>query len=102
MNDGSGNSIVLDMFNYSTKNNSLRSKGNIEMTDKYENRYFFDDIFIDVQKKRMAGSNLKLKFKKDTFGNIENDPRLAGNSAVITESKSYIEGGVFTTCKKKR
>ena len=101
MNDGSGNSILLDMFNYSTKNKSLRSKGYIEMTDKYENKYFFDDIFIDVKKKRMAGSNLKLKFKKDTFGNIENDPRLVANSAVITENKSYIEGGVFTTCKKR-
>jgi LPS-assembly protein len=101
MNDGSGNSILLDMFNYSTKNKSLRSKGYIEMTDKYENKYFFDDIFIDVKKKRMAGSNLKLKFKKDTFGNVENDPRLVANSAVITENKSYIEGGVFTTCKKR-
>ena len=101
MNDGSGNSILLDMFNYSTKNKSLRSKGYIEITDKYENKYFFDDIFIDVKKKRMAGSNLKLKFKKDTFGNVENDPRLVANSAVITENKSYIEGGVFTTCKKR-
>ena len=101
MNDGYGNSIFLDMFNYSTKNKNLRSQGNIKITDKYENKYFFDDIFVDVNNKRMAGSNLKLKFKKDTFGNIENDPRLVANSAVITENKSYIEGGVFTTCKKK-
>ena len=101
INDGFGNSILLDMFSYSTKNKSLRSKGYIEMTDKYENKYYFDDIFVDVKRKRIAGSNLKLKFKKDTFGNIENDPRLAGNSAFITENKSYIEGGVFTTCKKK-
>ncbi len=101
MNDGLGNSILLDMFSYSTKNKSLRSKGYIKVTDKYENKYFFDDIFVDVKKKRMAGSNLKLKLKKDTFGDIENDPRLVGNSAVITENKSYIEGGVFTTCKKR-
>ena len=101
MNDGSGNSILLDMFSYFTKNKSLRSKGYIEVSDKYENKYFFDDIFVDVKKKRMAGSNLKLKFKKDTFGNVENDPRLVGNSAVITENKSYIDGGVFTTCKKR-
>jgi LPS-assembly protein len=101
MNDGYGNSILLDMFNYSTKNKNLRSQGNIKITDKYENKYFFNDIFIDVKNKRMAGSNLKLKFKKDTFGDIENDPRLVANSAVITENKSYIEGGVFTTCKKK-
>jgi len=101
MNDGYGNSVLLDMFNYSTKNKNLRSQGYIKLTDKYENKYFFDDIFIDVKNKKMAGSNLKLKFKKDTFGNIENDPRLAANSAVITENKSYIEGGVFTTCKKR-
>ena len=101
MNDGLGNSILLDMFSYSTKNKSLRSKGYIEMTDKHENKYFFDDIFVDIKKKRIAGSNLKLKFKKNTFENIENDPRLVGNSAVITENKSYIEGGVFTTCKKR-
>ena len=35
MNDGSGNSILLDMFNYSTKNKSLKSKGYIKMIDKY-------------------------------------------------------------------
>jgi len=101
MNDGYGNSILLDMFNYSTKNKNLRSQGNIKITDKYENKYFFNDIFVDIKNKRMAGSNLILKFKKDTFGNIENDPRLVANSAVITENKSYIEGGVFTTCKKR-
>ena len=60
------------------------------MTDKYNNDYFFDDIFIDVNEKRIAGSNLKMKFNKNTFGNIENDPRLAGNSAVINENNSYI------------
>jgi len=64
MNDGYGNSVLLDMFNYSTKNKSLRSKGYIKMTDKLENKYFFDDIFIDVEKKRMAGSNVKIKFNK--------------------------------------
>ena len=51
MNDGSGNSILLDMFSYFTKNKSLRSKGYIEMTDKYENKYYFDDIFVDVKEK---------------------------------------------------
>ena len=101
MNDGFGNSVLLNMFSYSTKNGSLRSKGYVKVTDKYENKYFFDDIFIDIKRKKMAGSNLKLKFKKDLFGNFENDPRLVGNSAVITENKSYIEGGVFTTCKQK-
>jgi len=101
MNDGYGNSILVDMFTYSTKNKNLKSQGHIKITDKYKNKYFFDDIFIDVKNKRMAGSNLKLKFKKDTFGNIENDPRLVANSAVITENKSFIEGGVFTTCKKR-
>ena len=49
MNDGYGNSILLDMFNYSTKNKNLRSQGHIKITDKYENKYFFDDIFIDVK-----------------------------------------------------
>ena len=42
MNDGYGNSILLDMFSYSTKNKNLRSKGNIKITDKYENKYFFE------------------------------------------------------------
>ena len=44
MNDGLGNSIILDMFNYSTKNKSLRSKGQIKMTDKYNNDYFFVEL----------------------------------------------------------
>ena len=101
MKDGFGNSIFLDMFNYSTKNKSLRSKGNIKVIDEYKNKYFFDDIFLDAEGKRMAGSNLKMKFKKDTFGNVENDPRLVGKSVIITEDKSYIDGGVFTTCKKR-
>ena len=101
MNDKSGNSILMDMFNYSIKNKNLRSKGNIEITDKEKNKYYFDDIFVEVEKKRMAGSNVKIKFNKNIFGNIENDPRLVGTSAVITENKSYIDNGVFTTCKKR-
>ena len=97
--DKSGNSILLDMFNYSLIDEKLRSKGYIKITDKYKNKYFFDDVMIDVKENRMAGSNLKVKFNKSTFGNIENDPRLVANSAVITENKSYIEKGIFTTCK---
>jgi LPS-assembly protein len=101
MNDKHGNSILLDMFRFYVKNKNLRSKGNVEIIDKEKNKYFFDDIFIDFENERMAGSNVKIQLNKNTFGNIENDPRLAGNSAVITENKSYIEGGVFTTCKKR-
>ena len=100
--DKSGNSILLDMFNYSLIDEKLRSKGYIKITDKYKNKYFFDDVMIDVKENRMAGSNLKVKFNKSTFGNIENDPRLVANSAVITENKSYIEKGIFTTCKKRK
>jgi LPS-assembly protein len=101
MNDKSGNSALLDMFRYYVKNKYLRSKGNIEINDKEKNKYFFDDVFIDFEKERMAGSNVKIKFNNNIFGNTENDPRLVGNSAVITKNKSYIEGGVFTTCKKR-
>ena len=100
--DNFGNLILLDSFNYSTLNKDLKSKGYIEITDKLKNKYFFDTIYIDVDKKRMAGSNLKINFENNTFGNAENDPRLVANSAVITENKSFIENGIFTTCKKKK
>ena len=62
--DKFGNSILMDKFYYSVKNKNLRSKGNIEITDEEKNKYFFDDIFVDFEKERMAGSNVKVVFNK--------------------------------------
>ena len=86
--DNLGNSILLDVFKYSVKDKHLRSKGYVEITDNSKNKYFFDDVFIDIGKNKIAGTNIKIKFNKDLFGNTENDPRLVANYAIITENKS--------------
>ena len=61
MSDKSGNLILLDMFRYYVKNKNLRSKGNIKITDKEKNKYYFDDIFIDFEKKKNGWIKCKNK-----------------------------------------
>ena len=98
--DKEGNKLSLNNFVYHTQNYSLRSKGKIQMIDTLNNNYFFKDIFVDIKNNKFAGSDLNIIFNKGTFDNENNDPRLVASSAVVSENKTIIQKGIFTTCKR--
>ena len=97
-----GNKIELEKFKYSNFSKNLRSQGKIKITDKLDNHYYFDDILINIEEKSIAGSNLKIRFNKNSFGNKENDPRLVAKSAIIQNENILVKNGIFTTCKERK
>ena len=50
--DKDGNTILVDMFKYSTSTSIFFSKGNISVVDIKNNKYNFSEIYIDEKKKK--------------------------------------------------
>ena len=51
--DPNQNKITVDMFNYLTLKKMFFSKGNIEVLDSRENKYLFNEIYIDEAKNKI-------------------------------------------------
>ena len=100
--DIDGNNIVVDMFNYLTLKNMFFSKGEIEVTDKRNNKYLFSEIYIDEKNKKIVGSDIKAFFNEEGFkADKRNEPRFYANSATIAEDNTIFEKGVFTSCQNR-
>ena len=52
--------------------------------------------WILILESDFIAKNSKFYLKKDTFGNIENQPRLYGSSSTNTEDFLKVNKGVFT------
>ena len=101
--DTDGNLISVNMFEYLIEKNLFSSKGKIKIIDINKNKYFFEEMYIDTKNKKIIGSDIRASFVSEDIGGLsnENEPRLAANSAFISEEKSEFNKGIFTTCKKK-
>ena len=99
--DIDGNVIDVEMFEYNRDKNILFSKGNIRIKDIKKNSYKFSEIYIDENKRKIVGSDLRAFFNPDSLGADSNDPRIFGNTISISDEKSEIGKGVFTYCKLK-
>ena len=60
----------------------------------------FSSGFFNIGNSDFIAKNSKFYLKKDTFGNIENQPRLYGSSSTNTEDFLKVNKGVFTSCNK--
>ena len=100
--DKDGNTILVDMFNYSILNNIFFSKGNIEIKDLNNNIYNFSEIYIDENKKKIIGSDIKAFLNQpDISVNTDNNPRFFANTVSLSEKMNTFEKGVFTYCKNR-
>ena len=100
--DLAGNEIDVQMFNYLTPKNMFLSKGEIEITDIRNNKYQFSEIYIDEKNKKIVGSDIKSFINDESLKDDKrNEPRFYGNSATISEERTIIEKGVFTSCKMR-
>ncbi|MDB9795792.1 hypothetical protein OAB44_00115 [Pelagibacteraceae bacterium] len=102
--DGDNNKILVDMFNYSTLTNIFFSKGDIKVIDVYNNNYSFSEIYIDENKKKIIGSDVKAFLNQKNIGapSSENEPRFFANTFDLSESVNTFEKGIFTYCKNKK
>ena len=100
--DKDGNKITVDMFDYSTLTNIFFSKGNINVLDTNNNTYNFSEIYIDENKKKIIGSDIKAFLKDESFSvNSNNEPRLFANTMSLTKNVNTLEKGIFTYCKNR-
>jgi len=100
--DKDGNNIFVEMFSYTILNNIFFSKGNIKIKDINNNNYNFSEIYIDENKKKIIGSDIKVFLNNpDILIDPDNDPRFFANTMSLSNNINTFEKGVFTYCKQK-
>ena len=100
--DKDGNKVTVEMFEYSILTNIFFSKGNIKILDVNNNDYFFSEIYIDENKNKIIGSDIKAYLKQDNILiNSDNEPRFYANTMSLNEKTNTFEKGIFTYCKNK-
>ena len=101
--DPDGNLISVDMFEYLIKENLFSSRGKIIITDVNKNKYFFNEMYVDTKNKKIVGSDIRVSLNQENISGLvaENEPRLAANSAFISENRSEFINGILTTCKQR-
>ena len=100
--DNEGNNVSVEMFNYSVLTNIFFSKGNIKVKDINTNVYNFSEIYIDENKKKIIGSDIKAFLNQPNLAaNSDNDPRFFANTMSLSDKINTFEKGIFTYCKNK-
>ncbi len=93
----------LDEFNYSFKNQILKGK-NIVIVSNFDlpksDKFYFSNAIVDLNNKNFIAKDTKIEIHQDVFGNKENEPRLKGVSSRKDENITTLKKGVFTSCKE--
>ena len=96
--DNNGNKIEFSKFNLDL----IKKKAKVfdlNLTDINKNNFVLKEAFVDLKNGEIAGKDLKLFFDKSILGNVENDPRIFGNSVIDNKDQTIVNKGVFTSCK---
>ena len=98
INDKLSNIYKLeDKFKFNITKNILKSN-KASLIDKNQNKYFFDDIIINLNNNELVGNELKVEFEKSYFGNSDNHPLMRGRSAISNDEELRVYNAVFSTC----
>ena len=93
----------IGKFSYSLKNKILKGEKifvNTKYNLPFSDKYFFKSAIFDLKNQNYLAQNIDIEFKKDLFGNKNNDPRFKGISSSSKDGITTINKGVFTSCKK--
>jgi LPS-assembly protein len=98
-------SYELDEFVYYiddklVKGSNIKINSNIKVAVGETDHLKFKNGFFNLKDKTHKASTTNIKLRKDNFENPENDPRLVGVSSSSTKNKTFINKGVFTSCKQ--
>ena len=74
------------------------SSNKINVVDNKNNIYQFENAKIHLNKKEIVGKELRIDFEDGYFGNLDNDPKLKGKSAISNNKETKIYKTVFSTC----
>ncbi len=97
--DNENNNIQLASFKYFNQTEIVKGT-NIKLLDKEGNNYFTNEGMLKLKDYEMLGKDIQVYLRKDSFGNLENEPKLKGNSVYYKNDKTIISKGIFTSCKE--
>jgi len=93
----------IKKFSYSLKDKTLKGEKifvNTNYNQPFSDKYFFENSVFDLKNQNYIAQDINIEFKKDLFGNKNNDPRFKGISSSSKNGITTISKGVFTSCKK--
>ena len=73
---------------------------NVLIVNKKKDRLRTLDAYLEVNSDKLYAKDFKLNLNNSTETNL-NEPRLKGNSVVMSDKQKIITKGVFTNCKKR-
>ncbi len=88
---------LKNTFEFDISQKIIKTKKSF-IIDKYNNKYIFEDLMINLNSNEIAGKEIKVEFEKEYFGNNKNDPVLKGRSAYSNENELKVHKAVFSTC----
>ena len=93
----------LDQFQYSINKEIIKGKGIHYRTNEKSVKaddYYFDTGFFNLKENKFLGKNISIDFHKTLFDDEKNDPRIKATSGYGNQFNTYLNKGVFTSCKK--
>ena len=93
----------IGRFSYNLNKKVLKGENifiNTKYNQPFSDKYFFKSAVFNLKSQNYIAQDININFKKDVFGNKNNDPRFKGLSSSSKDGITTINKGVFTTCKK--
>ena len=86
-----------EKFEFNIFSEIIKSNNSL-IIDNQNNKYYFEDLIINLSKNEIIGKELKIEFEKGYFGNKNNDPVLKGRGAYDNDNELKVYKAVFSTC----
>ena len=93
----------IGKFSYSLSDEILKGEDffiNTKYNQPFSDKYFFKSAVFNLKDQTYIAQDININFKKDIFGNENNDPRFKGTSSSSKNGVTTINKGIFTSCKK--
>tara|TARA_B100000963_G_scaffold46308_1_gene34636 strand:- start:3128 stop:5557 length:2430 start_codon:yes stop_codon:yes gene_type:complete len=93
----------IGKFSYSLKNETLKGEKiliHTKFNQPFSDKYFFKSAVFNLKNQNYIAQDINIDFKKNLFGDKNNDPRFKGLSSSSNDGITTINKGIFTSCKK--
>ena len=94
----------LKRFSFNIEDEILKGEKILAVIDydlPQSDKLFFESSMFNLKDKSFVAKDVEIKFKKDMFNNLDNDPRLKGVSVTNKENITIVNKGIFTSCNKE-
>ena len=93
----------IGKFSYSLSDEILKGEDffiNTKYNQPFSDKFYFKSAVFNLKNQTYIAQDIEINFKKNIFGNKNNDPRFKGLSSSSKNGITTISKGLFTSCKK--